>query len=99
MVLDKLDKVSGYRRAHQVIINNPKDGIPSVTFELEWIIDKDGVQSSLPGGSKTVAMSDISNSLTIINPVDDSVIMPANDGFVQAVIYSLYMRDVANQEI
>jgi hypothetical protein len=99
MILDKSDKVTGYRRSYQVVIDNPKDGIPSITFNLEWIVDKDGQINSLPAGSKTINMDNPSNPLTILNPIDDSVIMPANDGFIQAAIYSLYVRDVANQEV
>jgi hypothetical protein len=99
MILDKSDKLTGYRRSYQVVINNPKDGIPSITFNLEWIVDKDGEPNTLPAGSKTISMENPNNPLTIINPIDDSVIMPATDGFVQAVIYSLYIRDIANQGV
>jgi hypothetical protein len=98
MILDKVDKVAGYRRARRVIIDNVKDAIPVVSFELEWTIDINGTPTLVDGGSISDALNDVNEPLTIYNPLDDSVIMPANSGFVQAVMYSLYLRTVAKDD-
>jgi len=97
MILDKADAVNGYRRAKQIIIDNPKDGVPRLTFVLEWVVTIDGKETSIPAGELSEDLNDPSDPLTIINPVDDSVIMPANSGFLQAVIYSDYLRRVERE--
>jgi hypothetical protein len=99
MILDKSDKVSGYRRAKRIIIDNPKDGTPIVGFELEWATDIDGKPVFIDAGSLSEAMSDPTTYLEIINPITDTKIMDANYGFVQAVLYSLYMKLVANSGV
>jgi hypothetical protein len=97
MILDKVDKVNGYRRAKQVVIDNPKDGIPRLTFVMEWIVDVDGREVSIPAGELSENLDNPDLPLMIVNPIDDSVIMPANSGFLQAVIYSDYQRRVARE--
>jgi hypothetical protein len=97
MIFDKQDKVAGYRRAKQVVIDNPKDGVPRLTFVLEWVVEVDGKTVSIPAGELSEDLIDMSDPLIIYNPIDDSVIMPANSGFLQAVIYSDYMRRVARE--
>jgi hypothetical protein len=97
MILDKSGAVNGYRRAKQVVIDNPKDGVPRLTFVLEWIVTIDGKEQSLPAGELSEDLVDPTDPLMIYNPIDDTLIMPANSGFLQAVIYSDYLRRVERE--
>jgi len=97
MILDKANRVAGYRRSKQIVIDNPKDGIPRLTFVMEWVVEVDGKEVSIPAGELSEDLLDPNDPLTIYNPLDDSIIMTANSGFLQAVLYSNYLRRVAKE--
>lgn len=98
MQLDQADQISGFRRANKIIITNPPDSPVTLSFELEWLLDVGGAPEHLPAGSKTIIFTP-DRPLTIVHPDTGETLMQASDAFVMAVMWSLYVRDIAGQAV
>jgi hypothetical protein len=93
MILDKSDAVNGYRRSNRITIDHPIDEPPSLTFERQWVIYRDGDRSFNDAGTLTTTMIDKSRPLVVYHPETNQKIMDANDGLFQAFVYSIYLRE------
>ena len=91
MILDQSDKVIGYRRSHAIVISNPLGGVPTLTFQLQWVVELNGERTLNDGGEVTVQLAP-DTPLTIYDPNTDKVLLHATDGLIQAGLYSLYLR-------
>jgi hypothetical protein len=93
----KESAVSGtqWTRAYSVELNNPYQGVPSIKFNEEQVIQlSDHVAhqppATGPAGLISVNFTDPNATFTLLDPATDVMVGTATYGQVYALIYSLY---------
>lgn len=93
----KESAISGtkWTRSCRVSLDNPYQGIPSITFEEEQIVQADGAVIKQPvflTASNAVRQNFTDPNVTfpLLDPATDQAIGTATHGQVYALLYSLY---------
>ena len=90
-------------RSHSVQLNNPYQGIPTITFLEEKIIQagtavvKAAANVEL-GSDLTLRLLDPANTFPLLDPATDLPIGAATHGQVYALLYSLYRAAAATRD-
>lgn len=84
-----------YRRCNQVIIDNPYDGAPSITFAQETIFGAGGAVSHMPMQGIRVAF-DPAATIPVINPeTGQPTGQTITHAALYAMIYSAFIASIA----
>lgn len=93
-----------WQRAVRVVIENPVDGTPAISFIEEQVINLPGEKITRPAGNvaEPFMPENYLEQFNVINPETGEVIRTATYQEVYVVLHSLYLhvaakRDLANQ--
>ena len=88
----KEDKISGWQRSNQVKVINQLGQDPRIVFDEEIIVNADGSLSSIPVGSVESNLSGlVTETISRLNPADNSVIGIVDPQITAVDLYSVYM--------
>jgi len=92
-----------WRRAENVVISNPFQGMPTITFNEENMICL-GDSAYLPGPGVTdpkvqADFSDSTKEFPLLHPVTGEVIGTAKYQDIYVMVYSLYMALAAERDV
>lgn len=91
----KLEPGESYRRCNQVIIDNPYDGAPSITFFQETVFGAGGAVMHMPMSGIRVSF-DPEAKIAVIDPSTGRATGQAiTHGALYAMIYSAFMAAIA----
>lgn len=83
---------SSWQRCHQIVIDNPRGGVPTVRFDEEETLAINGDEIKRPMGQLALAF-DPARSFDLRNPITGELIPGAAStyGDVYVLLYSAYM--------
>jgi len=82
-----------WKRSQKIVINNPYNGIPQITFDQELVAAFDDSLNLVIGSSGSISeqMSNPAETFNLLNPMDGTtVIGSASYQEVYVLLYSLY---------
>lgn len=91
---------TSWRRARQVVIHNPLNGVPSIAFQEEDAVQMGSVTMSMPGPPTAVTgQFDAAAQIPLINPqTGESLGQVATQGDLYVILYSLYLQLAAARD-
>jgi len=89
---------AAWTRAYQVLVENPYNQIPTITFNEEEIVDTGTTVMSKHVYALQKEMTDPSATFDIINPIDGSVIGTSSYQEVYVLLSSLYIALAAERD-
>lgn len=89
---------SSWTRARQVYIDNPLNGIRSITFVEELVVSTDGETIAKPTNLIKEDFSNPATEFNLLNPIDGSVLGTATYMDIYVMLYSLYMKIAADRD-
>lgn len=92
-----------WTRSNSVRLSNPYQGIPSITFDEEQIIQAGDAIVRQPAngslsGNLTLQFTDPNKTFPLLDPATDQAIGTATHGQVYALLYSLYRAAAATRD-
>lgn len=89
---------SSYIRAHRVIINNPYQGIPTISFQEEEVLNVNGQVIQQQKESVNESLTDPSASFPLVDPTTGDSLGEATYGQIYVLLHSLYLHLAAKRD-